>query len=306
MSSFVSFFTRHRSSDRGASMVEYGLLIALIVIVGMAALGSVGSSTGESFEVVAAGFEPGGQVDPGHVDSNDPSDPGQDPSDNTADDESNDSRGTGGADGGEIEQGGVDDADEPAVPSDPPNDNEDASEPGADEQTGDDDDQGSDTGNENGGDDDEGGQGGNGGTGGDNESEPEEPVTPGSTVSQTSTGADYYWWNQTKNGGEGAWKASVAYENTWIRHQYLTLEITRVDEKGKTTVTTVKDFYVPANGKSTFELWDNALSVNRDKVKGTVSVSIEVKGIRTSDESWKTVSFPGDGTISVVEAPKVP
>lgn len=156
----------------------------------------------------------------------------------------------------ELEQGGSNDSEDPSVPSDPL--------PGEDEgnggQTGNDENGGQNGGDEQTDDDENGG-----------DPEPETPITPGSHVSQASTGADYYWWYQTKNGGEGAWKASVSYENTWIRHQYLTLEVTRVDEKGRTTVTTVKDFYVPANGKSTFELWDNASIVNKGNVKGVMS-----------------------------------
>ena len=116
----------------------------------------------------------------------------------------------------------------------------------------------------------------------------------------------FYWWNTTKNGGNGAWKSSVTYENDWFRHQYLTLEVTRVDEKGKRTTSTVKDFYVPAGGSTTFEAWDNELSVNKGKFDGVVSVEVRVVSIRTSDEAWKTVSYPTDGPTATVQAPTVP
>ena len=132
------------------------------------------------------------------------------------------------------------------------------------------------------------------------------PVVPGSTVGNTGSTSSYYWWNTTKGGGEGAWKASASYHNEWIRHQYLTLEVTRTDENGKVTTTQVNDFYVPAGGRTTFELWDNTMSVNNSTVKGVVSVTVKVTAIRTSDEKWQTVSYTTDGPTTVVKAPSTP
>jgi Flp pilus assembly pilin Flp len=266
-------------------MVEYALLVALIAIIGIAASGSVGEKTSDQFEVLAAEFDGGSVPDvPGDgSESGTPDDQGQD-----QDDQSGDNADSGAGDDINHDQAG-DDQDTEQGQDDQ----------GQDQDDQDQDDQGQDQ------DDDSNGGSGDDTVGGD-ESGDETPVEPGSTVAETSASAGYYWWNHTKNGGEGAWKAEVSYQNTWIRHQYLTLEVTRVDDKGNATTTTVKDFYVPANGSSTFTLWENALSVNKSHVKGTVSVTVKVTGIRTSDESWNTVTFPGDGSTSVVGAPEIP
>ncbi len=304
MNSFVRIFTRNRSDDRGASMVEYGLLIALIVIVGMAAMGSVGSSTEENFEVIAAGFGEDGAVvgDTGEHGSTSTGEDEEEPAGGT--DEESDT-----GDGGSINQAG-DDSDDQGVPSGA-DDSGDSNGPGGSNGTGGSNDSGD---NGTGGSNDSGDNGsdGSGGTGGDNDGsngtggdsgdedpEPEAPTEPGSTVTLGSSNGTFYWWN----GKDGGWKAVVTYENTWIRHQYLMLEVTRVDDKGKVTTSTIKDFYVPANGKSNLEVYDNLLSKSG---VGTVSVTVKVTGIKTSDEAWKTVSYPGDGTTSTVKVPAIP
>jgi hypothetical protein len=125
-------------------------------------------------------------------------------------------------------------------------------------------------------------------------------------VANTSAESDFYWWNSTKHGGEGAWKASTSYQNDWIRHQYLTLEVTRVDHNGKETTSTVNSFYVPAGGSATYELWDNSLKVHKGNATGTVSVSVKVVAIQTSDESWSSVSYTTDGPSNEVIAPTTP
>jgi Flp pilus assembly pilin Flp len=254
-------------------MVEYALLVSLIAIVSITAANAMGSATSDKFDTVAVSLGSSDDADsPGDSgapeDPHDPSPPGDphDP-DETGDPHDLD------------ETGDPHDPGDPADPADPgdpgdPADPADPVDPGdpADEDT-----------------------------------EPvEEPVVPGSTVANTSTDSDFYWWNSTKHGGEGAWKASASYQNDWIRHQYLTLEVTRVDDKGGETTTTVNSFYVPAGGSATYELWDNALKVHKGKATGTVSVSVKVVAIQTSDEDWNTVSYTTEGPSTVVAAPTTP
>ena len=144
-------------------------------------------------------------------------------------------------------------------------------------------------------------------SGDDDESEPaEEPVVPGSTVADTGFSGSYYWWNDTKHGGEGAWIASVSYHNEWIRHQYLTLEVTRVDERGNRATTTVNGFYVPAGGSSTYESWDNSLKLHKGDLTGVLSIEVKVVAIQTSDENWSTVSHTTEGPSTIIGAPQTP
>lgn len=133
--------------------------------------------------------------------------------------------------------------------------------------------------------------------------------TPGGsrpTAQSTGTKSAFYWWNADKHGGEGAWTASTTYQNSTDRHQYLDLLVTRVDDKGKTTTLEVKGFYVPANGSTTYTLWDNSLDVHKDNVKGTVEVRIDVTSVTTSDENWKSFSYQVDPNPVSVLAPDTP
>ena len=126
------------------------------------------------------------------------------------------------------------------------------------------------------------------------------------TAQSTGAKSSFYWWNADKHGGEGAWTASTTYQNSTSRHQYLDLLVTRVDDKGKTTTIEVKGFYVPANGSTTYTLWDNSLDVHKDNVKGTVEVRIEVTSVTTSDEAWKSFSYQVDSSPVSVLAPDTP
>lgn len=126
------------------------------------------------------------------------------------------------------------------------------------------------------------------------------------TAQSTETESSFYWWNADKHGGEGAWTASTTYQNTTNRHQYLDLVVTRVDDKGNTTTLEVKGFYVPANGSTTYTLWDNTLDVHKDNVKGTVEVRIDVTSVTTSDEAWKSFSYQVDSSPVSVLAPDTP
>lgn len=44
------------TGERGASLVEYALLMALIVVVCVAAIGALGGTTSEPFSAVQSGF----------------------------------------------------------------------------------------------------------------------------------------------------------------------------------------------------------------------------------------------------------
>lgn len=44
------------AGERGASLVEYALLMALIVVVCVAAIGALGGTTSEPFSAVQSGF----------------------------------------------------------------------------------------------------------------------------------------------------------------------------------------------------------------------------------------------------------
>ena len=133
-------------------------------------------------------------------------------------------------------------------------------------------------------------------------------VPPGSTSTNTASTSSFTWWEENRNGsGEGEWKASATFSNTWIRHQYLTFEVSVTDHTGKVTKTTITDFYVPAGGKSTLEDWGHDLSITKaGVVKGDVKVTIKVTAIRTSDVNWKTVNYTTNGPTVVVNAPATP
>ncbi len=136
----------------------------------------------------------------------------------------------------------------------------------------------------------------------------EQAQGPGSSVDSTDTSAGFYWWNDTKKGGEGAWKGSSSYSNDYNRHQYLTLEVTRTMADGSTETETVNSFYIPANGTADYTVWNNELSTNKKgKVKsGVVSIEITVTKIKTSDENWNDVTYDTTGPITTIEAPEAP
>lgn len=50
MNSFEHLHPRHRRSERGASLVEYALLVALIAVVMVSAVTFLGSTTGASLD----------------------------------------------------------------------------------------------------------------------------------------------------------------------------------------------------------------------------------------------------------------
>jgi pilus assembly protein Flp/PilA len=266
---------RKRFNDRGASMVEYGLLVALIAIVALSAVSLTGNKTKDQFTVIAAGLDGQGgspTVTPPAGDDIDGSSGGTVADDEVTPAPDDETGGPGAVDedtsGDPAGSGEIVEAGDPA--------GDDSGDPVVDETT--------------------------------TTTKPEEvvPTPPGSVTQVSATGSEFYWYNGNKNNGNGAWKAALTFSNGWIRHQYLTLEVTRVDQNGKTTTMTVNDFYVPAGGSATYENYDNALQFSKGDPNGVVSVSVKVVAIRTSDIDWKTVSYPvTDGTPTTVNAPKV-
>jgi hypothetical protein len=164
-----------------------------------------------------------------------------------------------------------------------------------------------------GGDDDSAGPGGDDddeldqqGPGDDDDVEEEEEEATGPPSNPLGTSSDFTWWNNTKHGGNGAWKASVTYGNETDRHQYLTLEVTSIDEKGRKTTTTVNGFYVAANGSADFSQWDNALKDHKGRVTGVVEVEVKVTKIATSDQDWQPFSYDVDDDPVSVLPPSLP
>ena len=70
-------FHRFSPSERGASLVEYSLLVVFVALIAWAAIAAVGDETSETFEVAAAsiggisggGVEAAGSVDAGPANS---------------------------------------------------------------------------------------------------------------------------------------------------------------------------------------------------------------------------------------------
>jgi Flp pilus assembly pilin Flp len=241
--------------DRGASLVEYGLIVAVISLLSLSAVTLVGDKTAATFDNVTEALE-GGQ-DGGPV--------GTDPDDDT-----------GGPGGGEetttttttpVEATTTTPVETTTTTTTPVEATTTTTVP----------------------------------------VEEEEEAPPGSTALPRATASAFTWWNATRDGGNGEWVASVSYANDWIRHQYLKLEVTEIDDKGKKTTTTVNSFYVPAGGSTTFAHWANDLKDSDGKITGVVEVQVRVISITTADEGWKPVTYPqSDGPVSTVDAPKIP
>jgi Flp pilus assembly pilin Flp len=251
----MRIFTRYFDGDRGASMVEYGLLVSVLAVMALSAVTLVGDNTEDKFTTVAEALA-----------DDDSSDPDQ--NDESAG-ESDDSNGPGGAD--DSAGPGGDDDDDSAGPGGDDDDELDQQGPGDDDDV---------------------------------EEEEEEATGPPSNPLGTSS--DFTWWNNTKHGGNGAWKASVTYGNETDRHQYLTLEVTSIDEKGRKTTTTVNGFYVAANGSADFSQWDNALKDHKGRVTGVVEVEVKVTKIATSDQDWQPFSYDVDDDPVSVLPPSLP
>ncbi len=124
-------------------------------------------------------------------------------------------------------------------------------------------------------------------------------ITAGSSQSSLTS------WKETGNGGHGDWTASVSYTNKWGADQYLTLQITRIDESGNATTVTVPSVKVPAGSSATYNDTGNALSQNKKGTSGVLEVRVEVVSITTGTGSQQ-VTYPGSGEIVKVSAPSTP
>ncbi len=252
----MRFLKNNLNNDRGASMVEYGLIVSVIALLALSAVTLVGEKTSDTFTEVAGNLE-------GEDSANTPGDPG------------NESDGSGDQNGGDQNGGDQNGGDQNGG-----DENDQQGEPGEEDDSDDDDGNGGDQNQE---DDEEV----------EEEEEEEEEAQPGPSSNPTGSSASLTWWNGNKNNGNGAWQASVGYKNETNRHQYLQVEVTRVDEKGVTTTTTINGFYVPANGSSTFSHWDNQFSASKGgKLSGVVEVQVKVIAITTSDQNWQPFSYP--------------
>ena len=253
-------------------MVEYGLMVALIALLAIPAIAMVGHETEDTFDNVAESLAEGeggeaGDQTPAPGDDDDAPAPGDD-DDAPAPGDDDDAPAPG------------DDDDAPA-----PGDDDDAPAPGDDDDApapGDDDDAPA--------------------PGDDDDDSP--AADPGSEAVVATTDSAFFWWNNTKQGGYGAWKATVQYQNDHNRHQYLTLEIARTNDKGKTTTGRVNGFYVPASGTATYDLWDNNLQLHNGKATGVVSVEVRVVSVTTADENWQPVTYPQYNNSTTVDAPR--
>ncbi len=255
-------------------MVEYSLIVAVIALMALSTLTLLGDRTETTFTTAADAMDLGTTADGGPVAS------GSNGAADTGTDES-------GANGPGNNTGGADDQNGSNAPDENPNNG----------SASDDDSQGSapvelDAKEEESGNDEAGA------------STPEETAPEASPYSGlAASGAEFFWWNSTANGGYGAWKASTTFKNDTNRHQYLDLLVTRVDEKGVATTITVKSFYVPANGSTTYTLWDNQYDLTKGVATGVVTVKVEVISITTSDKNWQPYSYEADPNLATVTAP---
>lgn len=314
----MKLFTSLSNSDRGASMVEYGLIVAVISMMSVSAVTLLGDSTEETFETVAEAMDAGEASDGGSVSSTAQDGSGDDSDQNSGDSgsASDDSQNETGDDDFQDDAGddSQDEADEQG--SDEETDNDDASDDNgsqSDEEStsGDDDQDSADDSDdaENTDSDESDTAGADDGNSGDDAGSDDESAagSKGSQANAAKTASSFTWWNANKHGGQGEWKASVTFENDWIRHQYLTLKVTTVDGDGKTKTTQVDSFYVPANGSTTFHHWGNFMKDHKGQVTGVMEVHVEVVEVTTSDEGWNPVSFPQDGgSASTIKAPPAP
>lgn len=290
---------RRRASERGVSAVEYALLVSLIALASMTAVAALGTSTSEQF--VAAGSALGDVGEQGEDVVDDVDDPGAGADEDSRAGE-DDSGGTDGSAGnGDADGAGNGNGDGKG------NEDSDGAGDGDDDSTG----GGEGKGNENSDGDADGTSGGggkgNGNDGGEGdgdatEDDEDDPDEPGSSVEATETASDYRCYWTSKNRGEcdnGAWNGRITFENDWIRHQHLTLTVTKTGADGATTVETVEGFYVPAGSSSTWTSWTNRMAHDRhgNPTEGVVSVEVAVTHIQSSDENWRTTHFDTDGPV---------
>lgn len=236
------------AGERGASLVEYSLLLVLVALVALAAVAALGDGTRGEFDAVAAelsGTEPGGGQ-------------AQVPDESAGEE----------AAPADVDNGG-EQGDESAQPGDQ------SAQPGGET---------------------------------DGSGDPVEvPAEPGSEVEATAGDSDWYWWDDRTD--KGAWVGTISFDNEWKRHQYLTIEVTKTTANGKTIKETIRNFYVPANGSSDLQIWENDFTSNKHGTaqgNSVVSIEVTVTKIETSDENWQSKSFGTSGPTIGVVAPSTP
>lgn len=114
-------------------------------------------------------------------------------------------------------------------------------------------------------------------------------------VTYGSGSSRMYWYDA--HGKQGQWVATVAFSNGWERHSYLELEVVRTWGDGRTAKHTVSGFYVPAKGSANLEVFENGVKDNGNTKDDVVSVTVKVLKVTTSDLQWQPF------TTSVTAAP---
>lgn len=264
-------------SDRGASMVEYALLVALISVLSLTAVTLAGARVGDTFDGIADELAAG--PDSGHAGGNGYGTPGG----GTADEDGSD---TGG--------GGSDDAD---APNPGPGDENGCNGKGNPECAGNEKGECKGVGNPN----CNGNPGAPGGpgTGSDHD--------PSYVPEVVDTAAEFHQWTNHPSGGDGQWKASATFENATDQDLTLDLEIVLTDDKGKKVTVVVPGFQVPAGGMAEFTQWENALRLRGASVSGVVFIEIKVMTVHTVDGSGNPVTYDMGGiTVAKIAAPPKP
>jgi len=102
--------------------------------------------------------------------------------------------------------------------------------------------------------------------------------------------------------GNGGWVAGITFANAYNRGQTLEVLITRTSANGTTTTQTV-NVYVGPGGSTTYQAYDNNMSVSHGVRSGVTSVTFTVTKVTTSDANWNTITSPGYGTTQTVTLP---
>lgn len=140
----------------------------------------------------------------------------------------------------------------------------------------------------------------------------EEAKTPKEFRSSINkAGSRWNWWNpaSTWTNGEGEWVATFEFSNTWIRGQELDISIVKTYADGnqkKQKKSNQKNFWVPAEGTATLEIWDNELEIEDDGgYDGVIAIEITVTRIDTNTEDWKKTGSKVEGPTARVDLPPV-
>jgi len=292
-------FSSHlfRASEKGASLVEYSLLVAFIALVAWAAIAAVGDETSATFEAAAAsiggisgdGVEAGGPVGVGGESAGsgtlaDSDEDGSDAlggaggapagdSDANGDLDDGHGNGTGNADPGASSDGDDTAGGDRTAGSGPAGAVETSTDPWVGSVDGGDDEDGSDdrTDDEDatggiGPDEDTDGSSG-GGSIGDGDSSMDGTGSSGNDIAESDQSRGFTGLSTSGTGGgfywsdhhgnQGQWTADFTYTNSTDRHQYLDIRVTRTYADGATDSYLVHGHYVPAHGSSKLTVWHN-------------------------------------------------